>query len=133
MWPFGKVEWTTARMPMAFVDDPADEESMIIEFEAVGNPDGECRYFSVTYCYPGGDDAVEEYERLREALRGIGTVQVDVSLKYRNGKLRDFRITTEALAVATGCEACRRLEQMAAWGMSENSRAIAQQPSRQTA
>ncbi|MBR6586670.1 MAG: hypothetical protein IKK82_04540 [Kiritimatiellae bacterium] len=53
MWPFGKVEWKTAMMPLEFVDDASDQEAMMIAFEAVGNPDGRTRYFSVSYYFPG--------------------------------------------------------------------------------
>ena len=87
MWPFGKVEWKTARMPLEFLDDAADLEAMMISFEAVGNPDGQTRYFSASYYFPGGDAAVAEYDNLREALRGIGNTQVEVSLKFKNAKL----------------------------------------------
>ena len=43
MWPFGKVEWKTAMMPLEFVDDAGDLDVMMISFEAVGNPDGQTR------------------------------------------------------------------------------------------
>jgi hypothetical protein len=46
VWSFGKVEWKTAMMPLEFVDDAGDLDAMMISFEAVGNPDGQTRYFS---------------------------------------------------------------------------------------
>ena len=121
MWPFGKVEWKTAMMPLEFVDDAGDLDAMMISFEAVGNPDGQTRYFSASYYFPGGDAAVAEYDKLREALRrGIENVQVEVALKFRNGRLKDFRITPESLVAATGCDACGRLE-ICGWGINESS------------
>ena len=36
MWPFGKIERKTVKMPLSFLDDPAATESMTIDFEAVG-------------------------------------------------------------------------------------------------
>ena len=92
----------------------------MISFEAVGNPDGQTRYFSASYYFPGGDAAVAEYDKLREALRGIENVQVEVALKFRNGRLKDFRITPESLVAATGCDACGRLE-ICGWGINESS------------
>ena len=53
----------------------------------------------------GGDAAVAEYGKLREALRGIENVQVEVSPKFRNGRLKDFRITPESLVAATRLDA----------------------------
>ena len=117
MWPFGKVEWKTAMMPLEFVDDAGDLDAMMIAFEAVGNPDGQARYFSASYYFPGGDAVVAEYDKLREALRGIENVQVEVALKFRNGRLKDFRITPESLVAATGCDACGRLE-ICGWGIN---------------
>ena len=120
MWPFGKIEWKTVKMPLSFLDDPSAAESMTVDFEAVGNPDGLCRFFSATYSYPGGEASSEDYEKLRKMLRGVEGAHVDVELKFRNGVLRDFKMTPEALAVATGCDACRRLEPLG-WGINDRS------------
>ena len=120
MWPFGKIEWKTVKIPLSFLDDPAATESMTIDFEAVGNPDGLCRFFYATYSYPGGEASFEDYEKLRKLLREVEGAHVDVELKFRNGALRDFKMTPEALAVATGCDACRRLE-LLGWGINERS------------
>ena len=110
MWPFGKIEWKTVKMPLSFLDDPAATESMTIDFEAVGNPDGLCRFFYATYSYPGGEASFREVEG----------AHVDVELKFKNGALRDFKMTPEALAAATGCDACRRLE-LLGWGINDRS------------
>ena len=120
MWPFGKVEWKTVKMPLLFVDAPSAAESMTVDFEAVGNPDGPCRFFYATYSYPGGEDSLEDYEMLRKQLRGVECAHVDIELKFRNGVLRDFKMTPEALVVATGCDACRHLE-LLGWGINEKS------------
>ena len=102
MWPFGKIEWKTVKMPLSFLDAPSAAESMTLDFEAVGNPDGPCRFFFAIYSYPGGE------------------ASFDVELKFRNGVLRDFKMTPGALAVATGCDACRHLE-LVGWGINEKS------------
>ena len=120
MWPFGKIEWKTVKMPLSFLDDPSAAESMTVDFEAVGNPDGLCRFFSAMYSYPGGEASFEDYEKLRKMLREVEGAHIDVELKFRNGVLKDFKMTPEALAVATGCDACRHLE-LLAWGINEKS------------
>ena len=78
MWPFGKIERKTVKMPLSFLDDPAATESMTIDFEAVGNPDGLCRFFYATYSYPGGEASFEDYEKLRKLLREVEGAHVDV-------------------------------------------------------
>ena len=118
MWPFGKIEWKTVKMPLSFVDDQAATDGMTIDFEAVGNPDGPCRFFYATYLYPGGEASLEDYEKLRKTLRGVEGAHVDVELKFRDGALRDFKMTPEALAAATGCDACRHLD-LLGWGINE--------------
>ena len=120
MWPFGKIEWKTVKMPLSFLDAPSAAESMTLDFEAVGNPDGPCRFFFAIYSYPGGDASFEDYEKLRKMLRGVEGAHVDVELKFRNGVLRDFKMTPEALAVATRCDTCRHLE-LLGWGINEKS------------
>lgn len=120
MWPFGKIEWKTVKMPLSFLDAPSAAESMTLDFEAVGNPDGLCRFFFAIYSYPGGEASFEDYEKLRKMLRGVEGAHVDVELKFRNGVLRDFKMTPGALAVATGCDACRHLE-LVGWGINEKS------------
>ena len=117
MWAFGKIEWKTVKMPLSCLDDPSAAESMTVDFEAVGNPDGLCRFFYATYSYPGGEASLEDYEKLLEKLRGVECAHVDVELKFRNGALRGFKMTPEALAVATGCDACRHLE-LLGWGIN---------------
>jgi len=120
MWQFGKIELKTVKMPLSFLDEPSAAESMTVDYEAVGNPDGLCRFFYATYSYPGGEASLEDYEKLREMLWGVVGAHVDVELKFRNGALRDFKMTPEALAVATGCDACRHLE-LLGWGINEKS------------
>ena len=120
MWPFGKIEWKTVKMPLSFLDAPSAAESMTLDFEAVGNPDGPCRFFFAIYSYPGGEASFENYEKLRKMLRGVEGAHVDVELKFRNGVQRDFKMTPGALAVATGCDACRHLE-LVGWGINEKS------------
>ena len=66
MWPFGKIEWKTVKMPLSFLDAPSAAESMTLDFEAVGNPDGPCRFFFAIYSYPGGEASFEDYEKLRK-------------------------------------------------------------------
>ena len=83
MWPFGKIEWKTVKIPLSFLDDPAATESMTIDFEAVGNPDGLCRFFYATYSYPGGEASFEDYEKLCKLLREVEGAHVDVELKFK--------------------------------------------------
>ena len=88
MWPFGKIEWKTVKIPLSFLDDPAATESMTIDFEAVGNPDGLCRFFYATYSYPGGEASFEDYEKLCKLLREVEGAHVDVELKFERSANR---------------------------------------------
>lgn len=117
-------EWKTVEMPFRLVPRfPEDrvDDFLDVDIEAIGNPDGVCRYFHICCMYGDSQTSDDEYRAFREMLGKMAeTCRVKVRLRYRGGKLRGFEIKPEDLAVATGSGLCRKLEALGG-GIHERS------------
>ena len=119
---FWQSEWKIVEMPFRLLPlGPEDrlEDFLGVDIEAVGNPDGVCRYFFIFCMYGDSETTEDEYRAFREQLQTAAeTCRIKVHLRFRGGKLRSFRIKPEELAQATGCDHCRKLEVLG-WGIND--------------
>lgn len=110
---FWQSEWKVVEMPfrlVPLVPEEQVEDFLGVSIEAIGNPDGVCKYFYIWYMYGDSQTSDGEYRAFREMLeKASETCRVKVRLRYRGGKLRGFDIEPEDLAAATGSVLCRNL------------------------
>lgn len=124
MFLFRKPEYKY--MEMCFIVDDfstheSDNERCLIDIEAYGKIDGKIKYCYSSFSlknpkmYENGD-----FESMLNLLRNLDNKTVLIELKYKNGKLKDFRLKTDSLAKAYNDERFLQLE-LAGWGLNDKS------------
>lgn len=102
----------------------SEEYNDFIDIEAYGDIDGEYRYCYSSYgiknpkMYDNGD-----FEQMKELLKNSDGKTVAVQLKYKNGKLKDFKLDIESLVKAYNDERFHQLE-LLGWGLNDESIAV---------
>lgn len=124
MFLFNKPEYKYIEMSFILDDfsiQESDKDRNTIDIEAYGIIDGKMRY-----CYSGfslkNQEMYEngEFESMLNLLRASDNKTVLIELKYKNGKLKDFRLKTESLAKAYNDDRFLQLE-LLGWGLNDKS------------
>ena len=124
MFLFQKPEYKY--MEMCFILDDfstheSDHERCLIDIEAYGEIDGKIKYCYSSFelknpkMYENGD-----FESMLNLLRTPDNKTVLVELKYKNGKLKGFKLKTDSLAKAYNDERFLQLE-LTGWGLNDKS------------
>lgn len=124
MFLFKKPEYKYIEMSFIlddFSSHESDNERSIIDIEAYGEIDGKMRYCYSSFSlknpemYENGD-----FESMLNLLRVSDNKTVLIELKYKNGKLKDFRLKAESLAKIYNDERFLQLE-LIGWGLNDKS------------
>lgn len=124
MFLFKKPEYKYKEMSFILDDfsiPEPDSERCLIDIEAYGEIDGEMKYCYSSYSlknsemYENGD-----YESMLNLLRTPDNKTVLIELKYKNGKLKSFKLQIESLAKAYNDDRFLQLE-LLGWGLNDKS------------
>jgi len=119
---FSKAVYRDIELPFMLYE--SEEYNDFIDIEAYGDIDGEYKYFLSSYeirntrMYDSGD-----FEQMKELLKNSDGKTVAVRLKYKNGKLKNFKLDTESLVKVYNDERFRQLE-LLSWGLNDESIAV---------
>ena len=108
---WGKTEYKKEEFPFCYKKNKEDVELGGITIEAYGKIDSEMKYLSATFIlsdmkmYDRGD-----YEDMIKVLEETKDKKVIVNLKYKKGRLIDFKLDSESLAKNLNDERFKRIE-----------------------
>ena len=124
MFLFKKPEYKYKEMSFILDDfsiPEPDNERCLIDIEAYGEIDGEMKYCYSSFSlknpemYENGD-----YESMLNLLRTPDNKTLLIELKYKNGKLKSFKLKIESLAKAYNDDRFLQLE-LLGWGLNDKS------------
>lgn len=124
MFLFKKPEYKYKEMSFILDDfstHEPDNERCLIDIEAYGEIDGEMKYCYSSFSlknpemYENGD-----YESMLNLLRTPDNKTLLIELKYKNGKLKSFKLKIESLAKAYNDDRFLQLE-LLGWGLNDKS------------
>lgn len=118
---FSKAEYETVYLPFSLIEDEMDINAGMISIEAEGTVGGAHKYCYASYClkdmklYDNGG-----YEQMRESIKNASQERVEVTVKYKKGVAKGFKISVESLAQVCRDERLLQLE-LAGWGLNDKS------------
>lgn len=118
---FSKAEYETMYLPFSLIEDETDRDAGMISIEAEGVIGNEHKYCYASYClkdmklYDNGG-----YQQMLDSIRNASDERVDVTVKYKKGVVRGFKISIESLAQVCRDERLLQLE-LAGWGLNDKS------------
>ncbi len=121
---FGKVEHRKIELPFYYIREEEDIKAGAISIEAWGIIDGKTKYFYVlmelsdSVMYNNGD-----YEEMLKILEENVDRRVVLDLKYKKGKLKDFRIDKESLVRNLNDSRFGKID-ILGWGINDKSQRI---------
>lgn len=112
---FSKPELLEIELPFIYVKNAEDEEVYIISIEAYGNILEEYKY-----CYASFEVKVNDYDELSQLLIASDKKFVNVIIKVKNGKAKDFKIDLVDLAERLSDKRFEKIS-LLGWGLNDKS------------
>ena len=118
---FDKVQYIEVELPFRLDNDAADIENDGISIEAYGIIDGVEKYFYISFMlkdvsmYAKGD-----YEEMRNLLKETEGKNIILKLKYKKGKIKNFKLDIKSLAKTMYDKRFECIE-ILCWGVGDKS------------